>query len=169
MKNFLVCSILFVICSQAHAGVIVSSGETIAPSSIDKVIRLVDKDDPNSSYKKLSIVVTDSGRSTDVSPRYTVYLGYASYAEMGNLTADFKISDQAIRFISASRKSAGIYEVVIEEYREEGMFLVTKTIDATQIFIAERARVRDCGEDFCDGVLTTSVIVTETATKIVYE
>lgn len=28
--------------------------------------------------------------STDVSPRYSIYLGYASLAEMGNIAVDFK-------------------------------------------------------------------------------
>ena len=155
--------ILFSVITQAKT--IQSEELSLAPSSIDKVIRLVDKDDFGSTHKKLSVIVTDNGMSTDVTPRHTIYLGYASIAEMGNISADFMISD-AYEFVSASRKSAGIYEVITNEYRgADASYKVTYTIDATQIFSDEKAQRRACGEGFCDENLKTSIVVTEKAVK----
>ncbi|MGZ3745440.1 MAG: hypothetical protein ACXVB1_06060 [Pseudobdellovibrionaceae bacterium] len=146
--------------------VIHSSNTSIAPSSIDQVIRLVDKEQAGSSQKKLSIVVEDNGMSTDVSPRYTVYLGYANLSEMGSVTADFKINGNAIKFISAIRKAAGIYEVKVQEYREDGMYEVIQEIDTTQMFSDEQKAIKTCGGDFCYRALETSVSVKETAKKL---
>lgn len=138
----------------------------IEPAKIDQVIRLADKQEAGSNHKKVSIVVSDNGLSTDVSPRYTVYLGFASLAEMGNISANFKVNDNAYQFVSAQRKAAGIYEVKVIEYRSEvGMVEVTQTIDATRMFIDEQKARKTCGSDFCDQVLNTSVEVTEKTKK----
>lgn len=155
--------VLFSVISQAKA--IQSEQLNVSPSSIDKIIRLVDKDQPGSSHKKLSIIVTDNGMSTDVSPRYQIYLGYASLAEMGNITVDFKVSEDAYQFVSASRKSAGIYEVKTVEYRDNGFYDVTLTIDATKVFSDEKTLRQSCGDDFCDQTLKSTIRVTETAQK----
>lgn len=163
MKHFLISALIFLTALTAQAKTIQSEELNITPSSIDKSIRLVDKDNLGSSHKKLSIIVTDGGMSTDVSPRYSIYLGYASLAEMGNISTDFKISDQAIQFISASRKSAGIYEIKTVEYRDDGMYDVTTTIDATKMFSDEKKAREACGGDFCDLVLKSSISVTESA------
>ena len=142
-----------------------SSSENISPSLVHKHILLVNKENLGSSHFKISVIVTDHGMSTDVSPRYTIYLGVSSLAEMGNLFADFKISDKAYKFISASKKAQSIYEIKFMEYREEGMFEVTKTIDAKKIFLDEEKIRKDCADDFCDKPLKTSVDVTETIKK----
>ncbi len=148
---------------SASAGTISSGENKIEPSGIDKVIRLVDKNDYRTGHKKVSIVVEDKGMSTDVSPRYTVYLGYSSLAEMGNIWADFKINNNVFEFLSATRKAPGIYEVKVIEYRDEfGMTEVTHTIDATKMFSDEREMLKKCGDDFCDGELKTSIQITET-------
>lgn len=170
MKKILLATLLITLTTLvSQAKTISSESLSIKPSSIDKLVTLVDKNQPGSSQKKLNIVVTDGGMSTDVSPRYTIYLGYASMAEMGNITSDFKISDQAYKFVSAVRKSAGIYEVKTIEYRHEenneGMYEVTHIIDATKMFADENAYRKNCGEDFCDGELKSTVTVTETAKK----
>jgi len=168
MKTSIVATlIIFVgLSSLADASKTINSSTlTLSPSSIDKVIRLVDKDQSGSSHKKLSIIVTDRGMSTDVSPRYTVFLGYASLAEMGNISADFEINNQAYKFISASRKSAGVYQIKTLEYRDEGMFEVTQTINATKIFSDENKLRKNCGGDFCDETLKTSISISEIAKK----
>lgn len=149
---------------SAQAEVIPSTLEKIAPDSVDQLIKLVNKDEPGSSQKKVSIVVTDGGMSTDVSPRYSVYLGLSSLAEMGNLSATVKITDQAFQFLSATRKGPGQYEVKTIEYRAEGLVEVTKQINANQMFADERRDRAACdvGDGFCDGTISTSVTVTET-------
>ena len=149
---------------SANAGTVSSAINKIEPSGIDKVIRLVDKNDYKTGHKKVSIVVEDKGMSTDISPRYTVYLGYSSLAEMGNIWADFKINDNVFEFISATRKAPGIYEVKVIEYRDEdGMTEVTQTINANKMFSDEREMLKKCGDGFCDGELKTSIQVTETS------
>ena len=165
MKKTVLMSLVILLSALVQASTIKSEELSIAPSSIDRVIRLVDKHEPGSSHKKLSIIVTDNGMSTDVSPRYQIYLGYAGLAEMGNISADFKISDQAFKFISAIRKSAGIYEIKTVEYRDDGMYNVTQTIDATKVFSDEKALRLSCGGDFCDQTLKSSVVVKESAKK----
>ncbi|HLE10095.1 MAG: hypothetical protein A2504_08415 [Bdellovibrionales bacterium RIFOXYD12_FULL_39_22] len=143
----------------------ISSNNKLAinPAAIDKVIRLVDKTS-DYSQKRLQVVVKDSSMSTDVSPRYTVYLGYVNYAEMANFSINFQITDQAIDFLSATRKAPGIYEVKTKEYREDGMYTVTRQINATQVFIDEELAKKSCGEfDFCDQELNSTVEITETA------
>lgn len=161
MKKLVVSILVMVAAVAVQAKTINSSKENISPSEIDQVIRLVDKNEPGASHKKLSVVVTDHGMSTDVSPRYTVFLAYASMAEMGNVSVDFKITDQPFQFLSAARKAAGIYEVVVTEARESGFVQVTYTIDATQMFADEKKERTKCGGEFCDMLLQTSVSVTE--------
>jgi len=164
MKRLFITSLALIISTSALAKEVLSTDVSIAPSDVEKVVRLVDKNDPGTSHKKLQIVLQDLGMSTDVSPRYLVYLGYAGLAEMGNLTANFLISDQAYEFISATRKSAGLYEVKTLEYRgEHGMFEVTYTINAAKLFTDEKELRKKCEIDFCDVNFKTSVEVTESA------
>lgn len=168
MKHLLLSALVILSTAFAQAGTVKSQDLQIAPSKIDQVIRLVDKNDPGSSHKKLSIIVTDHGMSTDLSPRYSIYLAYASLAEMGNIAVDFKINDQAIQFLAASRKAAGIYEVVTTEYRDDGMYKVTTTIDATKMFSDEKKEREACGGDFCDLKLKTSVSTSEKVEKVMF-
>lgn len=165
MKHMLLSALVILSATFASAKAVNSTEVQVSASNIDQVIRLVDKNEPGSSHKKLSIVVEDRGMSTDVSPRYTISLGYASMAEMGNITASFQISDQAFQFISASRKSAGIYEVKTVEYRDDGMYDVITTIDATQMFVDEKEQRKACADDFCDQALKTSIVISEKAQK----
>lgn len=150
----------------AQGETIKSSKETLSPSSIEQVYRLVSKDSPGSSLKKLQIVTTDHGMSTDVSPRYSVYLGLASLAEMGNIFADFKITDTAFRVLGAKRISAGHYEVVVQEYGEDGFLEKTYAIDATQLFADEAKARKQCGGDFCDLTLESTLSVKTTSKKV---
>lgn len=164
MKNLIVSTLILLTSLLAQAMTVSSGKESIAPSDIDQVIRLVDKYDPSATvaHKKLSIVVADSGMSSDVSPRYTVYLSYVSLSETGNIKADFKITDQPIQFLDATRKSAGIYEVIVNEARgSQGFVQVTYTIDARKMFSDEAKARKKCGDDFCDLTLQTTVSVTE--------
>ncbi len=166
MKKLIVSSLVMLMSASVFAKTVSSSKLQVEPSSIDQVIRLVDKHEPGSSHKKLSVVIEDRGMSTDVSPRYSIYLGYASLAEMGNISADFKINENAYKFLSATRKAPGIYEVKVVEYRDEdGMVEVTQTIDATKMFSDEQKLRKQCDGDFCDQTLKTTVEVKETAKK----
>ena len=140
--------------------------KSINPGHIDTVIRLVDKNEPGSSQKKLSVVVTDSGMSTDVSPRYTVYLGYASMAEMGNLTSTFEITNLGYGPVKAERKAAGIYTVVVTQFIDQvGFAEVTYEVNATQMFIDENKMRNACGGDFCDGELKSQILVKQISVK----
>lgn len=164
MKRF-IASVALLASMSSFAGTVASSNVKIAPSEIDQVIKLVDKNDPMYSHKKVSITVTDRGMGTDVSPRFTVLLGFSSMAEMGNISADFKITDEAFSFVSATRKSAGIYEVKTIEIGNDGLEEVTRSIDSTRMFIDEQAARKACNGDFCDQKLKTSVEVKEVSRK----
>lgn len=155
-------AIVFLASTITQAASVNSERIEIKPSSVDKIIRLVEKVIPGSSEKKLSIIVTDAGMQTDVSPRYSVYLGYQSNAEMGNLSADFKLSDQFMSVSSARRVSAGIYEVTGDQYTSGvSSKNVTLRIDATKMFADEAAARKACGDDFCDiEQLQTTIEVT---------
>ncbi len=170
MKKFTVglCALLTAlsITSIATAETVVSStSEKIQPDLIDQVIRVEDQQTPGSSHLKVSIVVLDGGMSTDVSPRYTVYLTLSSLAEMGNMGATFKITNKAYQFKSARKISDKLFEVSFVEYRDQ-MYDVILTIDAAKLFADELMARKDCGEDFCDIDLESSVDVTESATLI---
>lgn len=165
MKKILLSTLVVLSTVLAKAGTINSENVTVSAANVDQVIRLVDKSEGGSSHKKLSIIVTDRGMSTDVSPRYTITLGYASMAEMGNITASFRITDQVFQFLSATRISAGVYEVKTVDYRDEGFVVVTTTIDATKMFADEKKARQACGGDFCDQILKTSVQVSEKVKK----
>jgi hypothetical protein len=162
MKSVLFAFFMSSLFSVVQAATVLPTEDKVSPSSVDQVIRLVDKDEPGSSHKKVSILVTDHGMSTDVSPRHTIYLAYASLAEMGNISVDFEITNQAFRFTSATRKAAGIYEVRTLEYRADFVDVVY-TIDARKMFSDEKKLREECEKDggFCDGDLKTSIIVTE--------
>lgn len=155
--------------SISQASTIKSEMHEITPASVDKIFRLVDKNVPGSSHKKLQILVTDLGMSTDVSPRYAIYLGYQSAAEMGNMAANFKLSDQFLTVDSAKRISGGIYEVTGTKlnFSDNGEFMqkVTLKIDATQMFIDENAVRKQCGDGFCDLEMSTTIQVTEKKLK----
>ncbi|MBN8538805.1 MAG: hypothetical protein J0L82_00345 [Deltaproteobacteria bacterium] len=150
---------------SANAAAVSSTSETVAPDSVDQVIRMVDQQVPGSSHLKASVVVLDLGMSTDVSPRYTVYLTLASLAEWGNIGATFKITDQAYQFKSARKISNQVFEVVFVEYRDQ-MYDVTITIDAKKLFADEAKARQECGDDFCDIVLQSTVDVKEVATVL---
>lgn len=165
MKKLLI-SFLLIVSNLSFALTINSQKVEIAPSAIDRVIRLVDKADESFYYKKLSIIVKDLGLSTDVSPRYAVYLGYMGKSEMINIQADFLVTDKAMSFIGAERLEAGKYEVKFSEYRSEvGMVEVKRVIDATQLFIDEKKVIKAC-TDFCDEFLNTSIEVSEKVSPI---
>jgi hypothetical protein len=168
MKKMILNTIVLLAATVSQATTIKSEKLEVTPSSVDKIFRLVDKPDPGSSHKKLQILVTDHGMSTDVSPRHSIYLGYQSNAEMGNIAADFKISDQFLTVSSAKRLSGGIYEVTGEKLNSgDGPFIqkVIIRIDATKMFSDENALRKNCGDDFCDRDLETSVEVTEKLIK----
>lgn len=151
MKKMILTTIVLLAATVSQAASVKSEKLQVSPSSIDQSIRLVDKNEPGSSQKKLSIITTDNGMSTDVSPRYKIYLGYRSNAEMGNISADFLISEGVQTLDSAKRISGGIYEVKATVYDGGvGMKKVTLRIDATKMFSDENAARKACGEDFCD-------------------
>lgn len=167
MKLFL-SVISLIVSTTALAKTVSSSQVQVSPSAVDQVIQLVNKSSSNGGEMKVTVLVEKGGLSTDFSPRYTLYLSIASFAEMGNITADFVIAN-AYEFLSARRKAPGIYEIQFVDYRtnEENTsrFEVTYTIDATQVFSDEKKQRAACGGDFCDVDLKTSVNITETIKK----
>lgn len=162
------CLLLILTTVSSFAKTVKSTHENIIPSSIDQKITLVDKNEAGVSHKKVSFIVTDHGMSTDVSPRYSIYLGYASLSEMGNIFVDFKISDKVLAFKSATRQAAGIYKIKFNTLSADdyGLIEVTQTIDATKIFSDELKARKACGGDFCDQDLKTSVEITEIIKKL---
>lgn len=149
---------------NGKAEVVSSTEENVAPSTVDRIVPLVNKS-TGSSAKKLSIVLEDKGMGTGIEPRYVIYLGYASMAEMGNLNMDFKITDQAYKFVSASRKSAGIYEVKTIEYDGDNMMQATYMINAIQMFADEDVFRRQCN-DSCPEKMQSRITVTKTVKKL---
>ncbi len=79
--------------------------------------------------------------------------------------ATFKITNKAYQFKSARKISDKLFEVSFVEYRDQ-MYDVILTIDAAKLFADELMARKDCGEDFCDIDLESSVDVTESATLI---
>lgn len=146
--------------------IVSASDIKVDPSGVDQLVTLLKKTE-NGVTKKVQILVQDNGLSTDVSPRYKIHLGYSSSAEMGNITANFQISELTWEFVSAKRLAAGIYEVKATELAEhdEGFFDVTYLIDATRMFSDEKAALKKCGGDFCDQSLATSIKITKTMKK----
>lgn len=149
---------------SVQAKTIASQDKTIPVSSVSQVVQLA-KVERKSVLKTVSAVVTDHGRSTDVSPTASIYLTFTAFAEMGNISTSFPI-DNVLSFTSAVRKSAGIYEIKAQVYRDEfGMQDITYTIDTNKMFLDEEKMRNACGDDFCDGELKTSIEVTETAKR----
>ncbi|QLY23985.1 hypothetical protein [Bdellovibrio sp. KM01] len=166
MKQIILFAAALIMTFVAHAKTISPSEEKTDISSIDQTIRLAETRDREGTLRKVNIVITDHGLSTDVSPRYSIYLGYSSSAEMGNLYASYKITDQAYSDVSAKKLSPGIYEVKWTEYRgEDGMVSVTQKIDANAVYATDRVQRKQCGNDFCDGRIKADLTVTETAVK----
>lgn len=166
MKNILIVALVSLVSNLAQANTLASKELNISPALVDKVIRLVDKQEGNDPIKKVSVIVADLGLSTDVSPTKQIFLGYSSLAEMGNISMSFDLGT-TLELISAKRVSAGIYEVKTKDYRsEEGMVEVTRLIDATQMFVDEKEARKKCGDDFCDiSNLKTTISVKETIKK----
>lgn len=170
MKTLALASLL-IFSSLVAQGRTLPSDSTLSvqTSTIDQTIRLFSKDRPGSSLEKVSVVVTDGGMSTDVSPRYKVYLTYQSYAEMGNITTSFLISDKAFRFLSATRSGPGTYVIKTVVYDDRGFVEVTQTINAAQM-LRDEAKLREsCGRDFCDVDLKTSIEIKETWKEAKFE
>lgn len=169
MKTLII-TLATVLTVNAHAALIKSANHKVDVSGIDQVFPLVNKADNTSGFgtvnKKVQIVTLDGGMSTDVSPRYTVYISFKSMAEMGNLTASFKITDQAFQVIGTQRISAGIYQVITQEYTDEGMLEVTYTLDTVKMFSDEKKARENCGLDFCDGDLKTVIDVKKSGKKL---
>lgn len=166
MKKLILIATLTLTATVSQAKIVKSVEAQIDPANIDTVINLVNKNEPGSSQKKLNIVVQDSGMSTDVSPRYTVYLGYASMAEMGNITSTYEITNEGYGPVRAERKAAGIYTVVVTQFvGQVGFAEVTYEVNATQMFIDENKMRNACGGDFCDGTLKSQISVKQLSVK----
>jgi hypothetical protein len=166
MKNLILIAALTLSATVSQAKIVKSTEVLIDPANIDTVINLVNKNEPGSSQKKLNIVVTDSGMSTDLSPRYTVYLGYASMAEMGNITSTYEITNDGYGSVRAERKAAGIYTVVVTHFIDQvGFAEVTYEVNATQMFIDENKMRNACGSNFCDGNLKSQISVKQLSVK----
>lgn len=164
MKKSLLAFAVILASVAVQAKTIKSQDKNIPVSSVSQVIQLA-KVERNSVTKTVSVIVTDHGKSTDVSPTASIYLAFTAFAEMGNISTSFLIDD-VLSFTSATRKAAGVYEIKATIYRDQaGIQDVTYTIDTTQAFIDEENKRKACGDDFCDGELDTTIEVKEVLTK----
>ncbi|WP_413584348.1 hypothetical protein [Bdellovibrio sp. HCB274] len=165
MKKIVMFAIALSAAVTSHAAPLAPTKAQISPDDIDQAIRL-SATRRDSALRKITVVVTDSGSSTDVSPRHTIYFTYNSFAEMGNMRATYLVAEDAFADVQATRVSAGIYEVSYIAYRaEQGMVKVTKTIDATEAFIEDKAKRDACGYDFCDAAIEAAIDMKETSKK----
>jgi hypothetical protein len=171
MKHIILSSVVFVLSIAAQAGSdysIKSTTELIDAAHIDQVVRLVDKDDQQTggTIRRVQVVVTDNGLSTDVSPRNAIYLTFASLAEMGNFHATFKLNDRTMKVLSVKKVNPGIYQIKTVDYSDElGLVEVVQTIDSTDMFIQERALRINCGQNFCGGTVNSTIKVSKTTSK----
>lgn len=152
------------VATDAFGTIVPSSSETINPATASQVITLAHRTEPGSSDLTVRVVVADHGMSTDVSPRYSVYLAIASYAEMGNITATFPVIPGAYQFVSATRVRGGVYKIVTKNFGDHGIDTIVTTVDATQAFRDEKAARGQCGDNFCDLELQSEVRVDEVST-----
>ncbi|WP_413581762.1 hypothetical protein [Bdellovibrio sp. HCB288] len=165
MKKIVMFLIALSTAAISHAAPLAPTEDKITPDFVDQAIRLADTQ-KDSVRRKVTVVVTDLGLSTDMSPRSTVYLTYNSNAEMGNLSASFLVANDVFHGLEAKRVAPGIFEISYVTYRDEGgMLKVTKTIDATELYVQDHKMRNACGNDFCDGQINASIDVKETAKK----
>lgn len=157
----LFCLLMLLGSFSAQAGEVASSEVTIVPSTISEVKHFPVLSEPGSSESRFSIVVAEGGMSTDVYPRYSLYLGFASYAEMGNISTNFELG-RFLDITEIKKKAPGIFEVKAVKVTERDMPSVTLTIDATQVLADEENLRKSCDMDFCDKELSSKVKVTET-------
>lgn len=94
-----------------------------------------------------SVVVEDTGGTTDVSPTQNVYLTLYAKGEMYDVDAAFLLAN-VLQFNSARLLSPGKYEVVAQVY-EQNIVQKTFIIDASTALLNMKAV--DCAGDFdCD-------------------
>ncbi|WP_413557257.1 hypothetical protein [Bdellovibrio sp. HCB209] len=166
MKTIGLFAVIMSAAMTVQAKQVAPTSSKISPATIDQAIRLAEATSKEGVTKKITIVTTDNGKSTDVSPRYTVYLGYNSMAEMGNISAAYLIAEDAYSNVTAKRLAPGIYQVQYKAYRDEaGMVNVTKVIDANEAFINDNEIRKACADDFCDGTIKAAVDVQESTTS----
>jgi hypothetical protein len=163
MKKMMIALAVSAFALTSHAKTLKPSDVKLSLSSIDQVIRLVRKEESGSSDRKLNLVITDTGMSTDVSPRIGIYLALASWAEMGNISAEYDLTNTALKFISAKRKAPGIFE--IKYLDSTSLNQVTMTVDARSLQNDERKARAACGDDFCDKSLNSEIKITEVVSK----
>lgn len=130
--------------SNLFAAEVKSSKEVVSPSRVVELVKLVNKEDI-----KVSILVSDIGGSTDVSPTQELYFTLYVKGEMYNTDATFNLG-AIYKFISAKRISGGVYEVVAEVPNEENWMPEVKTlvIDAQKAIISIKAVT--CEDFDCD-------------------
>lgn len=156
----LFCLMMLLVSFSAQAGEVASSPVTIEPSAISEVKHFPLLSEPGSSESRFSVITTVGGMSTDVYPRYALYLGFASYAEMGNISTNFELG-RYLDITEIKKKAPGIFEVKAVKMTETDMPSVTLTIDATQVLADEENLRKSCDMDFCDKELNSKVKVTE--------
>lgn len=130
--------------SNAFAVEVKSTKEVVSPSRVVELVKLVNKEDI-----KVSVIVSDIGGSTDVSPTQELYFTLYVKGEMYNTDATFNLGP-IYKFISAKRVSGGVSEVVAEVPNEENWMPEVKTlvIDAQKAIISIKAV--SCEDFDCD-------------------
>ena len=120
------------------------------------------------SQLRVSALTIDGGPSTDVSPRFNLYLSMYNYIqEFATATSLHKI-DYLNRFISVKRIKAGIYEARYVAINLEGQYgncfypEIKATIDARELSATVRKAKR--ARFFSDVHYTDPIYVTKTVT-----
>jgi hypothetical protein len=113
------------------------------------------------------LVVVFNGLGTDVSPTHTVYLTYQLASEMSNITSAFRVADVFGAPEKIRRTGPGKYSFVAMAFDmpSDNGFLAKALheIDATQLWLDIKARKDARKNDFDDGELASSIVLTRTA------
>jgi hypothetical protein len=103
---------------------------------------------------KVRLVALDLGLSTDVSPRYALYLTFFHASDSMNSRTAFYLGE-VFDVVSTSRKSAGIYQISARVPSEETTIkAATLTVDTNEVW-ADDARLGF--EEFSDPYFTSEI------------
>jgi hypothetical protein len=166
IKTTLIMSVLFA--SNAFAGTKIVKGlsedKKIDISRVEKQITLVQKQKGDSDLR-VSLVVTDNGGSTDVSPLSALYLTMHNESEMQGANSTHLIS-YINKLVSHKRVKAGVYEVIVTNYdydqeckNDDYQKLDKITIDARELSVSVR-NFDGISKDFGYGKVQDGVTVT---------
>jgi len=118
------------------------------------------------SQLRISSLLVDGGPSTDVSPRYVLYLSMHNYIEEFAIATSLHRIDYVQAFQSAQRSKAGIYEFRYVGINLDGAFgdcffpRIKSTVDARELSVQVRKGKKT--KFFEDASYTTPIHITRT-------